>query len=260
MFSSSSNRKAPLVGAFLLFTLTLFLQGAFADRSQTVEVSFVLDGDTVILQGGERVRLIGINAPEKEYAHRPAQPYALEASLALRELVQDESIVLVKGRQNTDSYGRTLGYLESADGTDFQEALVARGYAFVVAFPPDIDRLELYLDAERTARAERLGVWNVKQFQPVDLDLGQTLESGFGLFRGRVLSVGSSRKNVRLEFGSDLVATIRHSDWKSYWSQDPDSLEGKNIELRGWLRKAGENNNARYYLRLRHPYMMQIVQ
>jgi endonuclease YncB( thermonuclease family) len=259
LFSISSNRKAPLVGAFLLFTLTLFLQGASADQSQTVEVSFVLDGDTVILQGGERVRLIGINAPEKEYAHRPAQPYALEALLALRELVQDEPIVLVKGKQDADSYGRTLGYLESADGTDLQQVLVARGYAFVVAFPPDIDRLEQYLDAERTARANRLGVWNVNQFQPVDLDLGQTLESGFGLYRGRVLSVGRSRKNVRLAFGSDLVVTIRHTDWKSYWSEDPDSLEGKSIELRGWLRKAGKNDSARYYLRLRHPYMMRIV-
>ncbi|MGI9316372.1 MAG: thermonuclease family protein [bacterium] len=260
MFFNSKAIKAPLVGAFLFAVVLNSFPSVFADDARTVEVKFVIDGDTVVLENGEKVRLIGINAPEKEFDQRPAQPYALEALLALREMVQGRSARLISGRQQKDTYGRTLGYLESTDGVDLQQGLVSKGYAFVVAFPPDIDRLQRYLGAEATARAEQLGIWKDDTNPVADLDRNITLEDGFGLYRGNVLSIGRSRKNVRLEFSSGLIATIRHTDWKEYWSVAPESYQGETVELRGWLRKASDKNKGRYYLRVRHPAMMQLVE
>lgn len=219
----------------------------------------MVDGDTVILESGEKVRLLGINAPEKEFEQRPAQPYSLEALLALEEMVKDATVKLVAGKQQTDSYGRTLGYLESNDGVDVQHALVLRGYAFVVAFPPDVDRVERYLAAERIARSEGRGIWDNDVLEVIQLDRHVALESGFGLFAGKVLSVNRSRKNVRLIFGSGLVTTIRHDDWNEFWHDDPESLLDRRMELRGWLRKARDNSSARYYLRVRHPSMIQTI-
>lgn len=218
-----------------------------------------MDGDTVILENGEKVRLLGINAPEKEFEQRPAQPYSLEALLALREMVEDTTVRMVAGKQHTDSYGRTLGYLESNNGIDVQHALVLKGYAFVVAFPPDIDRVERYLAAERIARGEKRGIWNDDVFEVIELDRNVGIESGFGLFVGKVLSVNRSRKNVRLEFGNGLITTIRHDDWNQFWQDDPESLLDRRVELRGWVRKARDKSSAHYYLRVRHPSMIQTI-
>lgn len=219
-----------------------------------------MDGDTVILENGEKVRLLGINAPEKEFEERSAQPFSLEALLSLREMTEGQRVNLYSGRQQTDSYGRTLGYLESLEGIDLQMVLVSKGYAFVVAFPPDIDRLENYLDAEQRARGERLGVWKDSNQAVLDLDLSPKLNSGFGLFKGSVKSVSHSRKNIRFEFGGGLIATTRHVDWKSFWVGEPEELHNKSVEFRGWIRKARDKTDARHYLRLRHPSMIKVIQ
>lgn len=260
MFSNSKTSKAPLVGAFLLFATSVFFSAVFADAPQIVKVRHVLDGDTVILENSDKVRLLGINAPEKEFEERSAQPYSLEALLSLREMTEGKRVNLYYGRQKTDSYGRTLGYLESLEGIDLQMMLVSKGYAFVVAFPPDIDRLENYLHAEQRARDERLGVWKDSNHVVLDLDLSPNLNSGFGLFKGRVKSVDHSRKNVRLEFNGGLIATVRHVDWNSFWVGEPEELHNKSVEFRGWIRKSRDKTGARHYLRLRHPSMIQVIQ
>lgn len=260
MFPSSNTSKAPLVGAFLLFAACVFISAVFADAPQIAKVKYVVDGDTVIMENGDKVRLLGINAPEKEFEGRSAQPYSLEALLSLREMTEGQRVNLYYGRQQTDSYGRTLGYLESLEGIDLQMVLVSKGYAFVVAFPPDIDRLENYLDAEQRARADRLGVWKDSDHVVRDLDLSTKLNNGFGLFKGSVKSVSRSRNNVRFEFGGGLIATVRHADWKSFWIGEPEELHNKTVEFRGWIRKARDKTDARHYLRLRHPSMIKVIE
>ncbi len=64
------------------------IPAARADQVPAATVDFVIDGDTVILDGGERVRLIGINAPELETEEAPAQPFAEEATRALAQLAE----------------------------------------------------------------------------------------------------------------------------------------------------------------------------
>ena len=100
-------------------------------------VEKVIDGDTVVLSGGEHVRLLGIDAPEL-HPGRPGragpfpEPGAAEARDALRALVAGQTLRVE--RHGRDRYGRTLARLFLADGTDVSEELLRRG--LVVPYEP----------------------------------------------------------------------------------------------------------------------------
>jgi endonuclease YncB( thermonuclease family) len=252
------RRKAPLRGAFLLFGLLTLQACADGSTTDTIVVEHVIDGDTVVIEGGGKLRLLGINAPEKEFDQRPAQPYALEALLLLRQLTEGKTVRLVKGQVDKDKYGRLLGYLELLDGTDVQRALLEKGYSFAVAFPPDIDRLDRYQLAEAKARQQKLGVWRSKTWRPQNVDKDIDLSGGFGLFQGRIKSVKKSRKNVLFTMASGLTLTVRHQAWKAFWNTAPETLQGKRVIARGWVSEGGKSFKDQYFLRIRHPFMMQI--
>jgi endonuclease YncB( thermonuclease family) len=88
-----------------------------------VSVTEVTDGDTIVVSGGVRVRLIGIDTPER------GQCGFHEASDALEALIGGRRVVLAAGaRDDSDRYGRLLRYVE-ADGTDLNLEMVRRGHA-----------------------------------------------------------------------------------------------------------------------------------
>lgn len=125
-------------------------------------VAFVLDGDTIILGNRQRVRLIGIDAPERARrrpAH-PAEPFAEAATKALRELLPvDSRIYLAPDITQRDRFGRTLAYVFTEAGVDVQKAMLRRGLAKTLVIPPRKLAIECYSDAENEARAHRRGLW-----------------------------------------------------------------------------------------------------
>jgi len=128
-------------GTFATVVLTLAVGAVVVARSCRPSapgtVERVLDGDTVVLAGGEHVRLLGIDAPEL-HPGRPGhngpfpEPGAEAAAAALRGLVEGK-LVRVE-RHGRDRYGRTLARLGLPDGTDVSEELLRRG--LVVAYEP----------------------------------------------------------------------------------------------------------------------------
>jgi endonuclease YncB( thermonuclease family) len=117
----------------------------------------VVDGDTVHVQGPsgdvERVRLIGINAPESD------ECFGDEATAALVALLVDADVELVQDRSDRDRYGRLLRYLH-ADGQDVGEELVATGHAVANRYPPDTARAEIYERAQARAQRDERGLWS----------------------------------------------------------------------------------------------------
>jgi len=259
---SKQPKKAPSYGAFfvvlvaLAHSLLVAISLASAAGPAKVTVEKVVDGDTVRLENGKRVRLLGINTPERTYDDQPADPFSLEATLLLQELVEGQEVLLTPGREKKDKHGRLLGYLDLIDGTDVQQQLIKRGYAFVVAFPPDIDRLSQYVRLENAARKQKKGVWGAAFYKPVSTDDHRSLDGGFRLVTGKITNVGASKKNVRLSIGDDLVVGVRHQAWKEFWEIDPQSLLGRTIVARGWINKGSKGRPA--YLRIRHPAMIEI--
>jgi len=159
MTTLRASRPAALV------CLSVVLMVGFAGcqpAAQTVRVTRVLDGDTVVIETGERVRYIGIDAPEMG---PPAEPFAREALIANRALVEGKRVRLEKDASDTDRYGRLLRYVY-VDGTLVNAELVRLGLAHSRAYPPDTRHQE-YLDAiESAARAAGLGIWSGQQASP----------------------------------------------------------------------------------------------
>lgn len=126
--------------------------------SYTVER--IVDGDTIVVRDGGasvRVRLIGIDTPEA----RPEPECGADAATTrLRELAPDGSrLWMTADREPVDRYDRELRYLWTADGVFVNEALVAEGHAETLRIPPNTRYATVFADAERTAKAERLGRW-----------------------------------------------------------------------------------------------------
>jgi micrococcal nuclease len=122
-------------------------------------VSRVVDGDTldVVLTSGkrERVRLIGIDTPERGVC------YSSAATSRARRLALSKRIVLKgDGTQDTrDRYGRLLAYVWLPDGKDLGFQLVAGGFAKVYVYRDAFERLAAYRRAERSARSATAGQW-----------------------------------------------------------------------------------------------------
>ncbi len=125
----------------------------------TARVARVVDGDTIKLSGGERVRYIGIDTPEL-HARRggDAEPYAAAATRANATLVRGKTVRLVFDRERRDRYGRLLAYVY-VNQTFVNLTLVEQGMAVAKAFPPNTAHRAEFEAAEARARAAGLGRW-----------------------------------------------------------------------------------------------------
>ena len=122
-------------------------------------VTRVVDGDTIELESGEKVRYIGIDTPETVKPGWPVECFGKEASKRNRELVEGKWVTLASDVSDRDRYGRWLRFVYLPDGTFVNDLLVREGYARVSSFPPDISKQDVFLAAERDARAAKRGLW-----------------------------------------------------------------------------------------------------
>jgi micrococcal nuclease len=133
--------------------------------TETARVVRVVDGDTLIVdrgRGEERLRYIGVDAPESVRPDTPVEFMGREAAAANAALVEGATVVLEKDVSDTDRFGRLLRYVWLRDGEVWllvSLELVRQGYAQVVTFPPDVRWVELLRDAQRGAREAGLGLW-----------------------------------------------------------------------------------------------------
>jgi micrococcal nuclease len=129
-----------------------------AGQSQWRTCTRVVDGDTVILDGRERVRLIGVDAPESKRPRKPVQRFGKESARYLRTMVEGKRVRLEHDWQRTDRHGRTLGYIYLEDGRFVNATMVRDGYAFALTRYP-FKHLEEFRRLEREAREAGRGLW-----------------------------------------------------------------------------------------------------
>jgi micrococcal nuclease len=143
------------LAAGLVLTLTLAGCVPVATTPETVRVTRVIDGDTIVISGGERVRYIGIDTPE--LGEEP-EPLAEEATTANREMVDGKTVRLERDVSETDRFGRLLRYVW-IDGTMVNAELVRMGLAEAKEYPPDTRYQPLLEAAELEARLAGRGMW-----------------------------------------------------------------------------------------------------
>ena len=122
----------------------------------TAQVQRVVDGDTVVLAGGERVRYLGIDTPE---VTGTPEPFGSEATDANRRLVAGRRVRLERDVSDTDRFDRLLRYVYT-DGVMVNAELVREGFARVLVFPPDTRYASCLMALEVEAREEGRGVWS----------------------------------------------------------------------------------------------------
>lgn len=120
--------------------------------STSVKVSRIVDGDTIDISTGQRLRYIGIDTPES------GDCFGSESTKKNKELVLDREVSLEKDISETDKYGRLLRYVW-IDDKMINEELVRTGYAKVSTYPPDVEYTDRFVQAEREARENKRGLW-----------------------------------------------------------------------------------------------------
>jgi endonuclease YncB( thermonuclease family) len=123
-------------------------------------VRFAVDGDTVELTTGERVRYIGVDTPEK------GECYYEEAKAFNKEFVQGKRVRLERDVSDRDQFGRLLRYVSLIDGPtviDMSRSLIGEGYGKAVFIEPDVSRFHSYRVDEGRALQANLGIWGACQ-------------------------------------------------------------------------------------------------
>lgn len=148
---------------FVVALALLFSAQAALAQSWRVGVTAVLDGDTVILDGGERLRLRGIDAPEVSHRYKPGQRYGRQSRDKLFSLVSGRILELDKKELGRDRYGRLVGLARLADGRVVNLLMIEEGAAFVYPHPSDKDRalFTRMLAAQNVAMEQGKGFWPV---------------------------------------------------------------------------------------------------
>lgn len=120
-------------------------------------VSRVIDGDTIDLESGERIRYILVNAPEITNGKNDC--YGQNAAQFNSDLVMGKTVSITYDTECTDRFDRLLAYV-SVDGTDVNKLLVERGYACVLHIPPAGDgRADEFGALEDAAKLANRGLW-----------------------------------------------------------------------------------------------------
>jgi micrococcal nuclease len=126
--------------------------------SEIFKVIRVIDGDTIEIETGERVRYLGIDTPETVDPRKPVQCFGIEASKKNKELVEGKTVRLEKDITDKDKYDRLLRYVY-VNNLFVNLELVKQGFAFSYTYPPDVKYQAEILAAEQEAREAKRGLW-----------------------------------------------------------------------------------------------------
>ena len=204
----------------------------------------IVDGDTVILDDGREVRLVGIQAPKLPLgrANFEKWPLADEAKEALSELVLGRRVTLGYGGQRQDRYGRELAHLFTDDGLWVQGSLLELGFARVYSFADNRKLLGRMLEAEGAARNSVQGIWRHPYYAVLDTKAAPDHTGRFSLVEGRVLNTAIVRGRAYLNFDedyrTDFTISISSRNLKSFADSGiiPKDYAGRRVRVRGWLR------------------------
>jgi len=224
---------------------------------ERVHVVYVYDGDTVKLKDGRRVRFIGINTPELGQHGKPVQPLGQEARRALKNLLDthDRTLLLQYGEQQQDHYGRTLAHAFLENGDNIAVHLLRQGLATTLVVPPNTWGQPCYQGLENTARAARLGLWALADYQPHDARSLPLDTRGFRIINGRVTAVRRSRHTLWLDLDGPLAVQISVKDLANFSTFDIDTLTGQSVAVRGWIKP--DHNKLK--LKVQHPAALVII-
>ena len=140
-----------------LLVLVMALAGLSSTPLPDKLVKQVLDGDTIVLRNGDKIRYLGIDSPEM--GEKP-EFMGVEARDLNRRLVSGKRVRLEFDKEREDRYGRKLCYVFLENGEMVNAILLRRGLAYVLAIGPNVKYFSPFLEQQRLAMQERVGIWS----------------------------------------------------------------------------------------------------
>ncbi len=133
-------------------------------REKEVVVTKVIDGDTVMLENGDIVRYLGVDAPHLKKCDGGPQFYAREAAKFNKGLVLLKKVRLEFDVDKKDAQGRLLAYVY-VKNVFINGELVRLGYAKAAVSPPNIRHRDLLLRSQKEAEEKCAGLWQEAKHQ-----------------------------------------------------------------------------------------------
>ena len=145
---------AAIVSALVL------VRPALSEKKQTFfKVKFVYDGDTIFLDNKEKVRYIGIDAPEIN-RQGDSEFMADEARGFNANFIKGARVRLEYDQEKRDRHGRLLAYVFLENGNMVNAMLVRRGMAHILLKRPNTKHKQLLIECQRNAMKKRWGIWS----------------------------------------------------------------------------------------------------
>jgi endonuclease YncB( thermonuclease family) len=217
---------------------------AALEQGETSPAIEVVDGDTLLLENGTEVRLVGIQAPKLPLGRAgfKSWPLAEEAKQALKALALGKRLTLYYGGRKTDRYGRALAHLLRPDGLWLQGELLAAGMARVYSFRDNRRLIDEMLARERAARSRRRGIWAHPFYAVRTPEAAAEHVGSFQLVEGRVIDAAIVRRRGYINFGedwkSDFTISISPGNRKLFGAEGEEilALKGRVVRVRGWIK------------------------
>ena len=258
---------------FAILFVALFASNPFSswaqgpgslDNQGTAKVTMVIDGDTIWLDDGRKVRLVGIQAPELSFGrsgYKPS-PFGEVAKKEMETLSLGKSVTIYTGGATTDRHGRTLGHVIINDDnkTWLQGEMLRRGMAHVYTFADNRALANEMLEIEKTARKNNVGIWASSLYKIVTDGQAEKHVGTYRLVEGKVLSAQKVGTRAYLNFGpvwrTDFTILVEKDGLKMFAESNMDvlSYQGKNVRVRGWLK----NKNGPMIIAT-HPEQIEII-
>lgn len=227
------------------------------------QLAYVVDGDTIRLKDGRRLRLIAVNTPELGHNGRSDQPLAREAKRQVEHFfAADRRVGLQAGKQGRDHYGRYLMHVYRGDGQSLSAWLLARGLGWRIAIPPNLDYQGCLQAEEQRARQAHLGVWAAYPPKPT-ATLGIS-DTGFEVVTGTVHKVTETRSGWWVDMdGLSLRVSKKNSHY--FEKNLPNRWQGRQVIVRGWVIDRGDSAAAkkrgypRFMMPVSHPSMLSFT-
>ena len=201
----------------------------------SVPVTDVIDGDTMVVQGGDRIRFLGIDAPEKGEEH------ADRARERVREMVSGPVDLFLC--EDKDAYGRYLAVV-MRKGFNVNLTLLEEGLARPMLIPPCGNRVAMdVLLASGPALLSRRGVYSGETFEWVDHENAWEKTGRLAVVRGRILNLHKGKRAWHLNFGQDYktdFTAVLFSEGRSNFRNlglDPADLVGREVLVLGKVRE-----------------------
>ena len=217
-------------------------------------VKRVYDGDTLVLENNQRVRLLSINTPEISSRYREAEPGGIEARDWLKKQLSENQVYLQYDTEKRDRYDRLLAYAWTPDGDFINEKLLQKGLAALTLKPPNLQYADQLIAAQRQAIKQQQGIWGDKHYQPRKVSsLTETAYRGWQ----RWLLTAKSRSQTRDYWILKVndKASLRIAKKQQDLFPPLGSYLNKSLEVRGWMSKRGDQ----YSLFVQHPSAIRLL-